>query len=877
MRTHKIYTVIGRTLIVGSVMLLSCCLRAQQPAAANTINLSSKRLQLSWYKTTSGWHLQQLSVLKNNKWLPVSGASGEYTILYSAQKPDSTPVTIYNEKRTPRVFPESQYRYIIPVWNEAIQPVAMNTAGEAVSFYPAVVTARNKTLQFTQEAKQATIKAVWQMDEQFATDILVHITLTAKQDGYYSLASPSLAIVANSDLSWGMVPGHFQGNSISADLIRAYGYGQGIPDKPVVTHERTASTLSPLISTRNGITLAVIPAPGTGRDPWTKNNKTHTDWQLGLSLMNRRGQLTPVAWHPVLAQKGSFLKSGDSVHFAFRYSVQAADWYTVYKHAVNDIYRLKDFLALKQTHQSLTDRILSMQRYVVDDSTSKWKVEPYRGLDIGAQQYLGGVHGSQKDAIKNADYGAMWMLARITHDSLLMQTRLPYVRNFKITQQDTTAGFFHGAAAGQYYLTQSKKFTEEWGPYVEPIATTYYMLMDIGNVLLFNPGDTTLKKELQAAADRLLAWMHANGQWAVAYDHATQQPLFTDIEDLRPTFYGLVIAYKLLGDKKYLQAASIGADWYITNAVNKGHFTGVCGDTRFAPDFATGQSAQALLDLYEITNNKKYLQAAIQTARLYTTSIYTHPIPTQEEKVVKGQIKQDWEISQVGLSFEHGGSIGSANHRGPILLASHAGMFVRLFIITRDSLFLTMARAAALGRDAFVDTKTNVASYYWDAMDNGPGAFPHHAWWQIGWITDYLLSEASLRTEGKINFPRGFITPKVGPHQTYGFAAGTVFGASAELFLKQGLVTATSPYLDYFAAINTQQKKVWLLLMNNDDDALTTSLHVDYSKVLDNKMISAQKVFSIDATGKQMLLNTGNDWSSTISPYGIQVIAIEYP
>ncbi len=94
------------------------------------------------------------------------------------------------------------------------------------------------------------------------------------------------------------------------------------------------------------------------------------------------------------------------------------------------------------------------------------------------------------------------------------------------------------------------------------------------------------------------------------------------------------------------------------------------------------------------------------------------------KKLVKGQTKQDWEISQVGLSFEHGGTIGSANHRGPILLASHAGMFVRLFSLTHDSLFLTMARAAALGRDAFVDKKTNVASYYWDAMDNGPGAFP---------------------------------------------------------------------------------------------------------------------------------------------------------
>ncbi len=47
--------------------------------------------------------------------------------------------------------------------------------------------------------------------------------------------------------------------------------------------------------------------------------------------------------------------------------------------------------------------------------------------------------------------------------------------------------------------------------------------------------------------------MSPEGRWVVAYDHATQQPLFTDIDDLRPTFYGLLIAYKLLGDKKYLQ------------------------------------------------------------------------------------------------------------------------------------------------------------------------------------------------------------------------------------------------------------------------------------------------------------------------------------
>lgn len=96
------------------------------------------------------------------------------------------------------------------------------------------------------------------------------------------------------------------------------------------------------------------------------------------------------------------------------------------------------------------------------------------------------------------------------------------------------------------------------------------------------------------------------------------------------------MAYRILGDAKYLEAARRGADWFVRNAVDKGSFLGVCGDTRFANDFATGQSAQALLDLWEMTGDVRYKEAAIRTARIYTASIYTHKRTSGQIKYPKG-------------------------------------------------------------------------------------------------------------------------------------------------------------------------------------------------------------------------------------------------
>ncbi|WP_217603293.1 glycerophosphoryl diester phosphodiesterase [Chitinophaga sp. GbtcB8] len=844
-------------LIVSIQILLSVTIQAQN------LSLANKQLRIQWQQTKEGWKINGLRFFINGQWQQVAHPSGEYTLLYTAEKPADSDGAIFKTVNG-KAWPDTAYKYQINAWKQASSPVALNTAGQAFHFYPSGAKQVSATeIVFTYTSALATITATWQLDPQFAGDITVKMEMQCKKDGYYSLSSPSAITVDRQDMAWAVMPGYFQGKEMQQNMVLSYAYGQGVPELPVLYRERCASTFCPIITTKENISFAVIPNPGLGRDPWESDKNTHQKWQLALSHKNRRSQLSPTVYYPVLGEPASLKKQGDNISYGFRYSFNKGEWYHLLTHAVNDVYDFKQALALRKNTQSLTSRVEHMQHYLRDRHTSLWNTEQYKGLTIGGQSYLGGVVGSNRDAIKNADYGAMWMLANTSDDKYLKDSVLPFALNFKLAQQQTGPGFFQGAATGQYYLAKSKTFTEEWGDFVEPVSLTYYVMLDIGNILLFEPGNDTLKQRLALGAALLMNWQKPDGSWEVAYDRHTQQPLFTDIKDLRPTFYGLLVAYRVLKDEKYLSAAKKGADWFIQNAVNKGHFIGVCGDARYAPDFATAQSAQALLDLYDLTKDKKYQDAAISTARMYLTSIYTQPVPSEKMKQVNGITRQDWQISQAGLSFEHGGIIGSANGAGPIMLCSHAGMFVRMFQLTGDSLFIEMARAAAIGRDAFVDAKTSVASYYWNAMNKGAGPYPHHAWWQIGWITDYLLSEAQLRSGNQVIFPRGFVTPKVGPHESYGFAPGRIYGNEASLINHQGIVECSNPNTEYILARSSDKKNMFVILMNDIGEPLNSHVKLNIDKINAITDLTANKQ-----------LQAAGELDVALEGYGIKVLMI---
>ena len=807
--THLKYTIL---LLAGPFIV-----NAQQ------LKLDSRSLNVAWEKQIDGWHAKSISA--GGKTLEVP--AGYYTILYNAAKP-----------RT--------------------ELVQNNQEGAAHSFYPAE---GSKTVEgklvFKQDLPVAAMQAVWSADPDYPTDIRVKITLKVKKDGFYSIASPTLARIGREQLSWGMVPGGWYGKELQHDLILSTKYSMGLPDVPVMAPEKSTMTLCPLITTKDGLTIAVIPDPGTASDPWASSAHSRGINKVSLSTMDRHFELTPVAYSPILGQEGSQLKAGQEVSFGFRYSIRASGWFPVFQHAVEDIYQFKQLLNVQKQEIALTKRIELMQRYLSNDEKSKWNTWKSAGLEIGA------------NGQKNADLGAMWMLATASEDSVLNR-HLPFVRNYKLAQQQMQPGFFQYAALGEYGGKDG--FASEVGNFVEPIFTTYYTMIDIGNLLLFQPDDAQLKERLRLAADKMIQWQHAEGNWDVAYDNFSHQLTFPMLQDLRPTWYGMLVAARILKDKKYLDAAKLGADWLIKNGVDKGYYLGVCGDAQNIWDFATAQSSQAFLDLYEMTGEQKYRDAAIEAGRVYATSIFTHPIASKKIKTVNGQNREDWEINQTGLGVEH--PQGSAPGSGPILITSFTGLFIRLHELTKDAVFLDMARGAARGRHAFMDTESGQTVYYWkdvNRIKERVMTFPHQAYWQIGWITDYLLSEVKLRSAGKVSFARGFMTPKVGPHQSYGFEPGNIFGAKASLRMPAGLLSSDNPSLEWLAAVSEKDQKLYLMVLNQSTETKSGSVQIDLSKVLENKKVSLGAVKVLQG-GK--LLKHASGGKLSLKPWGLSVVEI---
>src|SRR5688500_3561731 len=180
-----------------SIVLLFC---VQPGTAQQALQLQNKNISLKWKQTAKGFQVSQVAAWSNGKFQPLQHPSGEFTLLYSEQKPDTASL-INTLGKEVQEFPGSSYKYIIRTWRDNLRPVPMNTAGTALHFFPDQgKRTGNNNILFSKSTDAAIINSTWQLDDGNPNDILVTISITSLKPGYISIATPPQSLVLETQL-----------------------------------------------------------------------------------------------------------------------------------------------------------------------------------------------------------------------------------------------------------------------------------------------------------------------------------------------------------------------------------------------------------------------------------------------------------------------------------------------------------------------------------------------------------------------------------------------------------------------------------------------------------------------------------------------------
>jgi len=316
--------------------------------------------------------------------------------------------------------------------------------------------------------------------------------------------------------------------------------------------------------------------------------------------------------------------------------------------------------------------------------------------------------------------------------------------------------------------------------------------------------------------------------------------------------------YKYTGDKKYLDKAIASADEYLEKVVYSSKNEPI-KDTVFVYS-GYYPSLSSLLDIYEVTKEKRYLDAAEYTGRWISAMVQTagidstkrnqlihvndpadvsvrwqggkgdhlassfwwhgdviwrqgttpgNPADTEKAYALMREHIEDvplWVASNVGLGIEQPVTFAGSSY---IVMQCWAGDMIRLAHLTGEDYFETVARNAIVGR--FGGYSGYYLQRFWtyymqpEYGFNGPdftNLYWHHIPQFYAMLCDFLVNQISVNSNEQIAFPglrqQGYAYFN---SNQYGYAPGKFYDEEGMwLWLDRGIVQPESIQLDYIAA-----------------------------------------------------------------------------
>ncbi|WP_018626554.1 hypothetical protein [Niabella aurantiaca] len=640
------------------------------------------------------------------------------------------------------------------------------------------------------------ITGYWTVSEK-GYHLNVRLVCKTARAGYYSMAVAAFRPVAEADLGNVMLPPMYQ--------------YKRVPPKPqMLTSSMMQQPLAITEALLNDQKWAVFISGGNAILP--KDWGTAANATIGFSIKNQKNEIQPVAFAPVLGMKDSWYAANGYIDKSFTLGLMAAGWEPALTYISDSVFKVTDYR--RQTQVSLTNTVFNMIDLINNDAYGGWSAKLKGFYDI---------EGNPETAptVVNATPLVTMSLAALTNSEQLYLTRaLPVI---------------------EYTLSRSGY---RWATDIVPTAYNNTL-----KTLELNPFRSQFTTSYYAGLDRLLGGLNP---WlkeiALPGDHLRQA---TGYSTKFIPWIAALSAYKLTGATRWLDSAKTGADQFIRQQVY------VNTKTPLSPTPFYNASFYGpwwnLLDLYEITKDKKYLDAAAYGSFFTIAGVRSYPAVKDSLMVIhpagrfdgndriwwKGKqqyrlgfprVQDDarekkvpgWLVSPVGLGFEQPSTYyltAKGKNVRPVFMSSWAPHLLRLFQYTKNKIHETYARNAVIGRF------TNYPGYYATGFTDitmqpdfpykGPDVssiYYHHIPPHLAFSLDYLITEMIQRANGNVAFPysnqEGFVWFA---NRIYGGGKGMIFGdKEASLWLKKGLIEIQNPAINYVTAVS--KDRLWILV-----------------------------------------------------------------
>lgn len=694
-------------------------------------------------------------------------------------------------------------------------------AGKVTALYPYEVQAGegdSVLVSYRSEDGQQSATALWTLPQE-GHSARVDANVAVAQSAFYSLGFGVGTDLAREQVSAVQLPPLYQFRRLPNEPTVI---GSSLTPHPLALLESSALTGEP-------VSFGVVAAADTITGQWpTRTNASH-----GFSLVGQQGEPRPFIFTPVLAGKGSERKDGEALQGSWYVAAAPLPWGELMREVDTQLYNLSDYR--EPVSVSTTEQALNIIDLIADPEASGW--DPVLKGPANIESPLTVSHSAPL---------IYFSVAQLTEDE-------DFYRDFALP----TLEYLLSRPGAHFALTA------EGNLYVTEVTAK----IDFNHLFYASA--------VWQGVDALLGGLNP---WLQAYASKDGAPLGNRNNSAEPVWSGLLALYRQNPSPELLAKIKHEANGWIAR-VGQLNMTVPRGIQPFY-NVAFYPYWWDLLDLYELTDDAQYLEAARNFAWQTAAGLWATPaVPEHSEMTtlypdnhiggayhvwwtgnergrhgwtLSDQQKRSktlaridievpqkevpaWVVSPAGLGIEQPISyLTAADQMSNIQLNSYAAVLLRLAAATGEDYWKVLARNGVIGRGG--SYPGYYLSNYQDFVQdkdyprNGPdinGFYWHHVPVHLAMLVDFIVADAETRTGGAIRFPyvkqQGYVWFT---NRIYGAQAGSIFGDdTARLLFDRERFGVDSHKVDHFGARG--EKAFHLVALNQSQEAEQVRAHVN--------------------------------------------------